>query len=227
MARRRHGQGSLLVREDRRGRETWYAKVRVDGRQVKRALGRKRLAGSREGLTKQAEGALNKLVLALEAEPPRLVVEKHGLGEVGEAYLAYLATRGRRRSTLMEYESFLRVHLVAFFGDVAIEKIDREHVEAFAARKLGRAGHRSRSGTISGFCIRSSSSRRSAAGRLVTRVAGEQHARRYRSAPWDAEAKASGYLEATPRRLKRKLSRSRSASRRTWPGAVNPIATCA
>ena len=73
-----------MVREDRRGRETWYAKVRVDGRQVKRALGRKRPAGSREGLTKvQAEGALNKLVLALEAEPPRVVVEKHGLARWG------------------------------------------------------------------------------------------------------------------------------------------------
>ena len=138
VARRGHGQGSLLVREDRRGRETWYAKVRVDGRQVKRALGRKRPPGSRDGLTKvQAEAALNTLVLALEKEPPPLVVEKHGLGEVGQAYLAYVATRGRRRSTLMEYESFLRVHLVEFFGDVAIDKIEREQVEAFAARKLG------------------------------------------------------------------------------------------
>jgi len=136
VARRQHGQGSLFVREDRRGRETWYAKVRVNGRQVKRVLGPKRPVGTREGLTKtQAEARLSALILELETGPPQ-PVQRHSVAEVGRAYLAHLTTVGRRRSTLMEYESFLRVHLAPFFGQVAIDKIEREQVEAFAAAKL-------------------------------------------------------------------------------------------
>lgn len=136
VARRQHGQGSLFVRTDRPGRETWYAKVRVDGRQVKRALGPRRPPGTREGLTKtQAEAALSALVLELEDHSPP-PAERHSVDEVARAYLAHLATRGRRRSTLGEYESFLRVHLVPFFGELAIDRIGREQVEAFAAQKL-------------------------------------------------------------------------------------------
>lgn len=51
-AKRSYGSGSLLVREDKRGRETWYAKVRVGGRQSKRVIGPKREPGSRRGLTR-------------------------------------------------------------------------------------------------------------------------------------------------------------------------------
>jgi hypothetical protein len=57
MARRSYGSGSLVVRADANGAETWYGLWRTGTRRVKRALGPKRTAGSRDGLTrKQAEG---------------------------------------------------------------------------------------------------------------------------------------------------------------------------
>jgi hypothetical protein len=82
MARRSYGTGSLIVRADSTGRESWHAKVRVGRRQVWRRLGEKRAAGSREGLTRtQAEGRLRKLIEELERTPiatERLTVEDVG-----------------------------------------------------------------------------------------------------------------------------------------------------
>jgi hypothetical protein len=40
-ARRPAGTGSLFTRTDAAGRESWYGKLRVGGRQVKRKLGAK------------------------------------------------------------------------------------------------------------------------------------------------------------------------------------------
>jgi hypothetical protein len=140
VAKRSYGSGSLLVREDKRGRETWYAKVRVGGRQSKRAIGPKREPGSRHGLTRsQAEGRLRKLLDELALAPP--VLERLTVEEAGARYLAHLTAIGRRRSTLGDYESYLRVQLVPFFGDLPLDKIARSHVEALIAEKIadGRA----------------------------------------------------------------------------------------
>lgn len=140
MAKRSYGSGSLLVRHDKRGRETWYAKVRVGGRQSKRAIGPKREPGSRRGLTRsQAEGRLRKLLDELALAPP--VHERLTVEEAGARYLAHLTAIGRRRSTLGDYESYLRVHLVPFFGDLPLDKIARSHVDGLIAENIadGRA----------------------------------------------------------------------------------------
>ena len=139
MARRQAGQGSLLVREDHRGREPGYSKVRVNGRQVKRALGRKRPPGSGEGLTKtEAEAALRRLPREHEAGPPA-PVDHRTLAEVGESYLRERAMQGRRRSTPADYESYLRVHLVPFLGDAPLRKVRRADVDSFMALEAGMA----------------------------------------------------------------------------------------
>ena len=63
MAKRPQGTGSLFVRTDRRGRESWYAQWRVDGKLVKKRLRPKRRPSSSEGLTKsQAERELRRLM---------------------------------------------------------------------------------------------------------------------------------------------------------------------
>jgi hypothetical protein len=55
-ARRSYGTGSLIVRSDSAGRETWYLLWHSNGRRVKRRIGLKRAEGSRDGLTRaQAE----------------------------------------------------------------------------------------------------------------------------------------------------------------------------
>ena len=134
VARRRpYGTGSLSVRSSRRAGETWYAQIWLDGRRVKRALGPKRQPGSSDGLTRaQAERKLRQLLD--QAKPPpaeRLTVE-----EVGSLLLTHLEILGRKPSTLENYESYLRVHLVPFFGRRPLVGITREQVQRFVTEKI-------------------------------------------------------------------------------------------
>ena len=63
--RRSYGTGSLYIRTDGNGRESWYDKWRANGRQVKRRIGLKRAEGARDGLTRtQAEQELRRLMRA-------------------------------------------------------------------------------------------------------------------------------------------------------------------
>lgn len=135
MARRSYGTGSLIVRTDARGGEAWHAKVRAGRRQVWRKLGDKRAPGSRHGLTRtQAEARLRKLIEELERAP--VVVERLTVEDIGTRYLTHLTTLGRRRSTLADYESYLRVHLVPFFGNVPLDKVCRNDIDDFVAEML-------------------------------------------------------------------------------------------
>ena len=63
--RRSYGSGSLQIRSDHNGRETYYGSWRVGGRRVKRRLGVKRTPSCADGLTRvQAEAALRRLMAA-------------------------------------------------------------------------------------------------------------------------------------------------------------------
>ncbi|MGH2984569.1 MAG: tyrosine-type recombinase/integrase [Solirubrobacterales bacterium] len=55
--------------------------------------------------------------------------------EAGERLIEHLTSLGRKRSTLGNYESYLRVHLAPFFGERALNRIGRGDVEAFIAAK--------------------------------------------------------------------------------------------
>lgn len=135
VARRSYGTGSLIVRRDSTGRESWHAKVRVGRRQVWRKVGDKRAAGSREGLTRtQAEARLRRLIEELEAAPP--IVERLTVEGTGERLIKHLRSVGRKRSTLEGYESFLRVHIVPFFADLPLERVSASDVELFISEKL-------------------------------------------------------------------------------------------
>ena len=63
------------------------------------------------------------------------------LEAAGRHYLAQRRALGRKKSTLEDYEGFLRVHLVPFFGDRPLDEIDARLVEEFLYTKLdeGRA----------------------------------------------------------------------------------------
>src|SRR4051794_4900496 len=104
-----------------RGGETWYAQVRADGKLVRRALGPKRAPGSTEGLTRaQAEKRLRGLIDSQEQPAPGAQIT---IDELGREFLRNCAQRQLARSTIMDYESCIRVHLAPFFGDCAISKI--------------------------------------------------------------------------------------------------------
>lgn len=58
------------------------------------------------------------------------------VGIAGEQYIAQRRALGRKKSTLEDYESTLRVHLVSFFGSRPLVEIDIPLVEAFIYAKL-------------------------------------------------------------------------------------------
>jgi integrase len=121
-ARRSYGTGSLYVRIDAAGREAWYGKWRQNGRQVKRALGLKRAAGSREGLTRsQAEKELRTKMgqVSGKAAPGEVLTVE----EVSTRYLTHAERRGRKLSTRANIESETRVHLVPFFRERSLGAI--------------------------------------------------------------------------------------------------------
>jgi integrase len=139
MARRSRGTGSLSIRRDARGVQSWYGQWWVGGRRVTRKIGAKRESGARRGLTRsQAERELQKRIDREVAAP----IDPHAtVHEVGEWLIEHLASLGRKRSTLGEYESYLRVHLAPFFGERSLGRIGIAEVEAFigAKRREGKA----------------------------------------------------------------------------------------
>jgi integrase len=133
-AARAYGSGSLWTRRNARGGETWYGQVRVDGRVVRRALGPKRAVGSREGLTRvQAEKRLRELI---QAAVPLRVTERVTLAEAGAEFIRDCRRRQLATSTVMDYESCIRVHLAPFFAELQMAKISERDVEQFMAQKL-------------------------------------------------------------------------------------------
>jgi integrase len=137
-ARRSHGTGSLFTRTDSGGRETWYGKWRAGETQVKRRLGPKRIAGSRDGLTRtQAEAELRRVM----AETPGLAAprgERLSLEQLGARYIRAMHDRGRKTSSIRGVESAVRVHFAPFFGDRAAATITEQDVEDFVRLLRGR-----------------------------------------------------------------------------------------
>lgn len=126
-ARRSYGTGSLMVRTDSAGRETWHGKWRTNGRQVMRRVGVKRSEGARDGLTRrQAESELRRLMAETVVTAP--VGERLTIREIGDRYLANLERQGRKKATTVAVESILARWLVPFFGDRSIGTIRAEDV---------------------------------------------------------------------------------------------------
>ncbi len=130
--RRDRGDGSLIARKSSRGGETWIAKWRDDGKQIQKSLGPKRSKANPDGMTKpEAEAAFKKLRGSTTASPQR--PERRTIQEVGAALVLAKRMEGRKPSTIEAYESWLRTHIVPFFGATAVHKIDRGDVERYAA----------------------------------------------------------------------------------------------
>lgn len=133
--RRARGTGSIEVRTDLAGRETWYGRYWSDGRLVRRRLGRKRQRGSSAGLTRgQADRGLQRLIDEA-GHAPAEPTERLSLEEAGDSYIRHLELDGRKRSTLEDYRSALRIHLVPSFAGRSLEAISKQDVEAFIAAK--------------------------------------------------------------------------------------------
>lgn len=137
LPRRPPGTGSLFLRSDSTGRETWYGKWRTGQRQVKRRLGARRTAGSTVGLTRrQAEAALQEAMARASWLPA--THERLSLNDASQRYLDHVEhVRLLKPSTLQDYALIVRRHLVPVFGQLALERITPVLISDYVATKLG------------------------------------------------------------------------------------------
>lgn len=125
-AKRQYGTGSIFER-----RNAWYGQWRVRNRLVTRKLGPVRRPGSREGLTRtMAEARLRKAMSEVIVAP---IYERMTAEEAGRRLIQHLVMKGRKPSTTVGYESYLRVHVAPFFGDRPIGQITSADVQEFIA----------------------------------------------------------------------------------------------
>jgi site-specific recombinase XerC len=139
MPRRPYGSGSLTVRRDAAGREAWYGQWWAGGRRITRKVGSKRERGGRRGLTRA--GAERELQRLIDRDRRAVAQERVTVQQAGELLLEHLESLGRKRSTVGEYRSYLRVHLAPFFAQRTLDKVSPHDVEAFMAlkRREGKA----------------------------------------------------------------------------------------
>jgi integrase len=137
--------GHVFLREGKRG-PVWYAKYRLpDGRQVKTRIGRAYLGRGRAPagtLTRRAaeEWLSGVLAQARGGTLPGMVRTGVTFAEACEQYLEWLPhERQRRPSTLRDYRSIIRTHLLPSFSDVPVEDITVADCEHWRA-KLGAGG---------------------------------------------------------------------------------------
>jgi integrase len=124
--RRGYGSGSITIRVDAAGGETWYGHWHAGGRRVKRRLGAKRARGSRDGLTRaQAEARLRELIGETAARPTG---ERLTVAEAARRYLIAAERKRRKPSTVQNVDSEVRTHLAPFFGDRSMDRIAPEDV---------------------------------------------------------------------------------------------------
>jgi integrase len=132
--RRARGTGSIIRRRQSSGAVVLWGKFSVHGERRWVRLGVERQPGSKLGLTRpQAEGQLRREFEKASLEQPRY--ERLEIREVGERYIDRLEGLGRKRTTIADYRSTLRVHLVPFFGGRSLEQVDVQLVEAFITAK--------------------------------------------------------------------------------------------
>jgi integrase len=132
--RRSYGSGRLFEVPDKTGRISWYGSWWSGGTRVKRKIAAKRTPGTADGLTRaQAERELRKRIDRDVIVP---TAARRTLQEAGAAYVDHLEhVMERKRSTIQDYRGHLRRHLVPFFGERPIDKIDAAQVAQYLKRK--------------------------------------------------------------------------------------------
>ena len=77
-----------------------------------------------------AEARLRKLMAEVTVTP---LFERMTIEEAGARLIKHLVSKGRKASTTVGYESYLRVHVAPFFGEKSIADITKEDIEEFVA----------------------------------------------------------------------------------------------
>jgi integrase len=135
-----------VYRVDRKREPVWYAKYRLpDGRQVQRKIGpvwTERGKPSDGYYTKRAarEWLDDVLQQARQGVLPGMVRTGATFADAAGEWLRYVEhERGRKPSTIADYRSAIKVHLNPAFGDLPLERITTETIEAWLAEKAKEA----------------------------------------------------------------------------------------
>jgi integrase len=137
-----------VFRIERKRGPQWYAKYRLpDGRQVQARLGPAWTERGRPPagyFTKRhAEDWLRSVLdEARRGTLPGMVRSGATFADAAAEYLRYIAEdRNRKTSTVEDYRSIIRVHLLPEFGEMRLEDVTVTAVEAFQARLAKRVHH--------------------------------------------------------------------------------------
>ena len=135
-----------VYRVDRKRGPVWYAKYRLpDGRQVQRKIGpawTERGRPSEGSYTKRAAQMWLEDVLhqARRGELPGMVRTGATFADAAAEWLRYIEhERARKPSTIADYRSAVKAHLNPAFGELSLEQVTTETIEAWRTRKLGEA----------------------------------------------------------------------------------------
>jgi integrase len=143
-----------VFRVERKRGPAWYAKYRLpDGRQVQKRIGpawtsRGRPAAGYFPKRTAEEWLRGVLDQARAGTLPGLVSTGVTFAEAAEEYLIWLEVdRERKPSTLRDYRSMVRTHMLPTFGDAFLRTSHPTRSNAGASRsiQLWRTGRRSRS----------------------------------------------------------------------------------
>jgi len=141
-----------VYRAERKRGPVWYAKYRLpDGRQVQRKLGPAWTERGRPPAgyytKRQAEDWLRDVLdQARRGTLPGMVRTGATFADAAAEWLRYIEQeRGRKASTLRDYRSVLKAHLLPAFGKEPLERIDTDMIERWLSARLheGKLSRRS------------------------------------------------------------------------------------
>ncbi|HEV8053895.1 MAG TPA: site-specific integrase [Candidatus Limnocylindrales bacterium] len=150
-----------VYRFEGKRRPVWRAKYRLpDGRQVKKTLGPAWTARGRPPAgyyTRRTAETWLRLTLAKAADGtlPGMVSTGVAVADACAGYLRYIEQdRSRKPSTLRDYASIFRNHVLPHLGDLRLEDLTPDRVERWAATEIDpnrRMANRTREKTITVF----------------------------------------------------------------------------
>src|SRR5262249_22384079 len=123
--RRAYGSGSIIIRNG-----SYHGKWWLGDRQMMRRLGRVRLPGTRDGITRpEAERRLRQLMTEVSFVPPE---RRLTFADIAERYIDHVEqVMQRKPSTVRNYRNFLGKHLGPYFGRRDIARISPDDVASY------------------------------------------------------------------------------------------------
>jgi integrase len=134
--KRAYGTGSVTPKGG-----SWQGVWWVDGKRVKRSLGRIKQQGSPDGISrKEAEARLRERMA--EYKPPGKD-ETVLFSEAGALHIKHLEALGRRESTVETYRSYKREHLDPELGQRSVDSITAQDIDRLQQKLLRKGSPKS------------------------------------------------------------------------------------